>query len=61
VQLHGREAWSSRELPNSMFDEKYNAGVTPRQPEISIAGLNQFASVLPSFKRIGSEAHNPIP
>jgi hypothetical protein len=39
----------SRELPNSMFDENYNAGVTLGQPEISIAGLNELASVLASL------------
>ena len=39
----------SRELPNWMFDESYCAGMTLGQPEISIAGLNELASVLASF------------
>src|SRR5215471_21849277 len=39
----------SRELPNWMFDESYCAGMTLGQPEISIEGLNELASVLASF------------
>jgi hypothetical protein len=38
-----------RELPNWMFDESYCAGMTLGQPEISIEGLNELASVLALF------------
>lgn len=35
-----------RELPNWMFDEGYCAGMALGQPEVSIEGLNELASVL---------------
>jgi hypothetical protein len=38
-----------RELPNWMFDESYCAGMALGQPEISIEGLNELATVLALF------------
>ena len=35
-----------RELPNWMFDESYCSDMTLGQPEVSIEGLNELASVL---------------
>jgi hypothetical protein len=64
-----------RELPNWMFDESYCSGMTLGQPELSIDGLNELASVLaalganrrrgaqssPSRKKEVDRAEKPAP
>jgi hypothetical protein len=49
-----------RELPNWMFDDSYCASMTLGQPEISIEGLNELATVVAMFganRKRGAQSH----